>query len=116
MNVELHGDIQLDAMQNETTVSSLHASRSNLIFVKNHSKIINNLCWIRYCLYANMAGVSIDDNFSYQMPKIALTHDRNWSHVVMMVMVYLCLSVHSFKSIPVGFTPTRTDKRNHLHE
>ena len=116
MNVELPGDIQLDAMQNETTVSSLQCVPLQSHFVKNHSKIINNLCWIRYCLYANMAGVSIDDNFSYQMPKIALTHDRNWSHVVMMVMVCLCLSVRSFKSIAVGFTPTRTDKRNRLHE
>ena len=62
----------------------------------------------------NMAGISVEDNFSYRMPKIALTRDRNLSHVAMMVMVCLCLFLHSFKSIPLGFIPARTDQRNHL--
>ena len=48
-----------------------------------------------------MVGVSVDDNFRYQMPKIVLSHDRNWSHVAMMIMDCLCLSIHSFKFIPV---------------
>ena len=56
-----------------------------------------NFCRIRYCLCANVRTwrVSDDDNFRYQMPKIVLTHDRNWGHVATMVMVCLSVSVHS---------------------
>ena len=82
-------------------------SCSNLIFVKNLSKII---CWIRYFLHANLVGVSVDDNFRYHMPKIASTYDRNRSRVAMMVMDCLCLSIHSFKFITLGFIPLRAKK------
>ena len=69
-NVELSGDVQLDAtMQNETTrvyKVVYNVSCSIVILVKNPLKII---CWIRYFLSTNMAGVSVDDILSYQIPK-----------------------------------------------
>ena len=91
------------------------ATCSNLIFVKNLSKII---CWIRYFLHANLVGVSDDNNFRYQMPKIASTHDRNRSRVAMMAMDLSCLRlfIHSFKCILVGFIPLRTDQRYNFYD
>ena len=67
-------------------------------------------------LHANMVGVSVDDNFRYQMPKILLTHNRNWSRVAMMVMDCLCLSILSFKFILAGFIPLRTDQRYNFYD
>ena len=118
-NVELPENTQLDVMENENTrvcrwftmrpapISFLSRSLRKL-FVETGIFHLRTWRW---------RIISVDDNFSsYPDAKTASSQDWNRSHVVMMVMDYLCLSIHFFKSIPVGFVPVRTDPRSHLHE
>ena len=50
------------------------------------------------------------DNGKLPDAKIVLTHDGNWNHVVMMVLDYLCLSIHSLKILPVGVSTSELIK------
>ena len=114
--VDLLGDFQLDLTDTERKCEGV--SRLQCVLHQSHfcqEPFENYLLDQVFFYMRTWVGVSVD-NFRNQMPKISLTHDRNWSRVAMMVMDCLCLFIHSFKFIPVGFIRLRTDQRNPLYE
>ena len=112
-DVELPGDFQL---QNESArvcewFTMRHAPISFLSRTLQNLFVGSGIFYMRTLLAYLLTRI-----LGSRCQKIALTHDRNWSHFAMMVMDCLCLSIRSFKFIPVGFILLRTDQRNPFYK